>query len=627
MITFQKNKLKNKTMKTTLLFILLASISFAQDQIETKYFREFYYLDNDLNLTNGKYAIKLESALPEVLRYPTKFVFKNQVEGKEVISLFINSGCSSLTVDRFQDLYEVKYLQGRIVSISFTDPICTSGERNTRKISFFYDKKGYFKKCTINFMSTMMETYGSNSGADFWHYSHTVDYLCDNSGRIIKSRFIGGALYFFKEFLTTTTYDQNNNIVKIVQSGGRVPGHDIFGKTEFEYDSQNNKIKETYDIKYLQDTTVLSKKWEYNNQNQWVKEIWYTQKNAIRFLEKHDYLDGKLVSDSIFWSSESDTANFNELWLQQESSYQYDWSGKLLAELYWHDIKVLYYYDNNGKLIEKDYLDDMEDKYAYDIVGNCISKNKSSVIYDEKKRLVNYTTTGLGSTSSNSIHYFDDQSFSIESIEYTGNSERNSMNGYQPSNYISITVNDYLFDKNGNMLDRHYNQQYRTYKNNTDSIYNSSNYLSFYQKNEFNDLDQLIKQEWFDEKNRLFYERKYKYDEFGNWVECSNVSLNEESEAFRMTRKYDQFNNLIELNIFNDKKELVISKKWKFDKNNFLLEFSQFDKNNKPLDNVFGFQKVVYSTLQDDNLSGAKYFNAEGKEVFSSSATYWQYYK
>jgi hypothetical protein len=621
MITYQKNKLKNKTMKTTLLFILLASISFAQDQIETKYFKEFYFLNNDLDLTKIESFYDSRSAMPVLLRYPTKFVFKNQVETKEALNLIIASGIflEGNINDNFQDLFKIEYLEGRIVSISYTHFSGPSyDEKVSTKINFFYDKKGNHKKCKVDFNSTSIESYLFDFYGGDIYFNPTIDYLCDAKGRIIKSRFIGGKSFNFQEFLTTTTYDQNNNIVKTVQSGGRQSDNDFFGKTEFEYDSQNNKIKETYDAKHLQDTTVLSKKWEYNSQNQRVKEINYTKNNAIRYLEKYDYFDGKLVSDSIFWGMESDSAKFNELRLADVRSFHYDKSGKLRAVLFWNSILALYDYDNNGKIIERD---NVWNKDTYDIKGNCISKNASSVIYDEKNRLVNYTTTELRYTISNSIYYFDDQSFSVESLQYRGNSGRNSIHGYQSSNFNFINVNDKLFDKNGNMLTRFYHSRF------VDTIDFGLRQEYFYQKNEINDLNQLIKQEWFDEKNKLFFERKYKYDEFGNWIERSEISLKEESKAFRMTRKYDIFNNLIEQNVFDDKNELVIAYKWKFDKNNFLLEFSQFDKNDKTFYPNHGFQKVVYSALQDDNLSGARYFNAEGKEVFSSSATYWQYYK
>jgi hypothetical protein len=617
MITFQKNKLKNKTMKTTLLFILLTSISFAQDQIETKYFKEFYFLNNDLDLTKFENFYESRSAMPELLRYPTKFVFKNQVETKEALNLIIASGIflEGNINDNFQDLFKVEYLEGRIVSISYTQG---AGQffhdlKVRTKINFFYDKKGNHKKCKVDFNSTSIESYSFDFYGGDLYFNPTIDYLCDNQGRIIKSRFIGGKSFNFQEFLTTTTYDQNNNIIKTIQGGVRESNHDFFGKTEFEYDSQNNKIKETYDDKYLQDTTVLSKKWEYNSQNQRVKEINYTKNNAIRYLEKYDYFDGKLVSDSIFWGMESDSAKFNELRLADVRSFHYDKSGKLRAVLFWNSILALYDYDNNGKLIERD---NGWNKDTYDIKGNCISKNASSVIYDEKNRLVNYTTTELGYTISNSIHYFDDQSISIESLQYRGNSERNRLHGYKSSNFNFINVHDKLFDKNGNMLARFYHSRY------VDTIDYWLSQEYYYQKNEFNDLNQLTKQEWYDEKNKLFFERKYKYDEFGNWIERSEISLKEESKAFRMTRKYDIFNNLIEQNVFDDKNELVIAYKWKFDKNNFLLEFSQFDKNDKTFYPNHGFQKVVYSALQDDNLSGARYFNAEGKEVFKHLGYY-----
>lgn len=620
MITFQKNKLKNKTMKTTLLFILLTSISFAQDQIETKYFKEFYFLNNDLDLTKFENFYESRSAMPELLRYPNKFVFKKQVENNEILNLIISSGYFWTGLDEFHSSFKVEYLKGRIVSISYSPAyIHKIHDIKVRtKLNFFYDKNGNHKKCKVDFNSTSMESYSSDFYGGELSPNPTIDYLCDAKGRIIKSRFIGGKLFIFQEFLTITTYDQNNNIVKTVQSGGKLSDSDFFGKTEFEYDSQNNKIKVTYDDKYLQDTTVLSKKWEYNSQNQRVKEIWYTKNNAIRFLEKYDYFDGKLVSDSIFWGMESDSAKGNKLQFYQQNSFHYDGIGKLRAHLLNNELRTIYDYDNNGKLIENDNL---WGKYTYDIEGNCISKNGSSVLYDEKNRLLNYTTTAYGSHIINSIHYFDDQSVSIEALQYSGNSRRNNINGYKSSNSSSINVDDKLFDKSGNMLTRFYHSQY------VDTIDYMSSQGYFYQKNEFNDLNQLIKQEWFDEKNKLFFERKYKYDEFGNWIERSEISLKEEHLDFRMTRKYDQHSNLIEQNIFNAENELLISSRSKFDKNNFLLEFSQFDKNNKPLDNEYDFQKVVYSALQDDDLSGARYFNAEGKEVFSSSATNWQYYK
>jgi hypothetical protein len=606
-------------MKTTLLFILLTSISFAQDQIETKYFKEFYFLNNDLDLTKFENFYESRSAMPELLRYPNKFVFKNQVETKEALNLIIASGIflngNINDNDNFQDLFKVEYLEGRIVAISYTQG---SGQffhdlKVRTKINFFYDKKGNHKKCKVDFNSTSIESYSFDFYGGDLDFNPTIDYLCDNRGRIIKSRFTGGKSFNFQEFLTTTTYDQNNNIIKTIQGGVRESNHDFFGKTEFEYDSQNNKIKVTYDAKYLQDTTVLSKKWEYNSQNQRVKEINYTKNNAIRYLEKYDYFDGKLVSDSIFWGMESDSAKFNELRLADVRSFHYDKSGQLRAVLFWNRILALYDYDNNRKLIERD---NGWNKDTYDIKGNCISKNASSVIYDEKNRLVNYTTTESGYTISNSIHYFDDQSISIESLQYRGNGERNRLHGYKSSNFNIINVHDKLFDKNGNMLARFYHSRH------VDTIDYWLSQEYFYQKNEFNDLNQLTKQEWYDEKNKLFFERKYKYDEFGNWIERSEISLKEESKAFRMTRKYDIFNNLIEQNVFDDKNELVIAYKWKFDKNNFLLEFSQFDKNDKTFYPNHGFQKVVYSALQDDNLSGARYFNAEGKEVFKHLGYY-----
>jgi hypothetical protein len=600
-------------MKTTLLFILITSISIAQKKVETKSFREFYFLNHELDLTKFK-----NFSLPEVLRYPNKFVFKNQVERGEASNLFIQPSFHSLD-DNFQDLFEVEYLQGRIVSISFVNsPITITDNRDRTKLNFFYDKKGDFKKCIIDLHSNMMQSY-----FPFFDrcYSPTIDYLCDNSGRIIKSRFIGGPLYFYNEFITTTTYDKNSNIVKTIKVGGRESDYDSFGETEFEFDSQNNKIKETFDIKYLKDTMVLSKKWEYNNQNQCLKEIWFSKNNAIRFLKKYDYKEGKLVSDSIFWGMESDTAKFNNLRLAQEIKYLYDANGRLQAELINHsDFLNIYYYDETGKLIKQE---DSYAKYEYDIDGNRIRKYASSVIYDAKNRLVNYTTNEGYSTQSCSIVYLKDESVLIK------NSKNSSItqNFQDTLNHAenSSTIKNELFDRNGNMIKCYINSNYQS--TSSDTTYFEYDSYSFEQQNQFNSLNQLIEQDWFDEKNKLFFKRKYKYDEIGNWIECSEVSLEELNKAFRLTRKYDQFNNLIEQNIFDDKNELLISSKWKFDKNNFLLEFSQFDKHNKPLDNDFGFQKVIYSSLQVENLLDAKYYNAQGKEVFNSSATHWQYYK
>jgi YD repeat-containing protein len=631
MITNPKNKLKNKTMKTTLLFILLTSISFAQNNIETKYFKDLYYLNSELELTKATYGDG-NIFNHELFLYPNSYFFKNQVANDLNPNSYLFEYISHIWPFERDSIafnyYKVEYRNGKISSIT------NDNYRYNLKLS--YDKRGFLQRCTNNDI--------------------IVNYLCDNKGRILKSRSIDK---FDNDILQTiTTYDKKGNIIKI-----EFNHTDVYDRQadiiEFKYDEKNNKVKiacfdkNNQPVNKGQNDYYQSKEWKYNAQNLCIESIindWS--------LTKHFYQNGKLIIDSSFSLDTKEFAGWTK--------YIYNDEGKLVQKTNLSGYLYGYLYNNSGQLIEDNNYDLVgkliyKNTYKYNNFGICIekeSRGKNNELFeygnielDEKNRLTSINTVGpmnnlkleISSVEmrldNNRRNYLP---LDYDSLLLTGDSLDPFMVDYDTSNYLNIyssgrsNINwdKYYFDINQKLIQHYHVSKFEP------GTTNDFEYLNKYTtKQKYDTLNETIEIESkiYDEKNELqstvkctyhkgllvertiYYPKAEEKQLTGQirWIEgLGHV----DASSRKIILKYDNKDNFIEKNIFDNYNEdkIVSSEKRQYDKNNILTEISYFDENGKTTNFSGAVHRIVFSKFEENCVfcNIKHYYNIEGKEVF-----------
>ncbi len=621
-------------MKTTLLFILLTSISFAQNKIEIKYFKDLYYLNSELELTKATYGVG-NIFNHELFLYPNSYFFKNQVANdlnpnSYLFEYMYHIGPFERDSIAF-NYYKVEYRNGKISSIT------NDNYRYNLKLS--YDKKGFLQRCINNDI--------------------VVNYLCDNKGRILKSRSIDK---FENDILqTSTTYDKKGNITKI-----EFNNYDFYNLQaniiEFKYDEKNNKIKiacfdkNNRPVKKGQNSFYHSKEWKYNAQNLCVESI-IDDWNSTKYF----YQNGKLIVDSSFSLDTKEFAGWTK--------YIYNDEGKLVQKTnlsgYLYGYLYSYLYNNSGQLIEDNNYDLVgkliyKNTYKYNNFGICIEKesrgkNNELVEYgnielDEKNRL----------TSINTVGPMNNQKLEISSVEMRlDNNRRNYlpldydslllnrdsldtyMVDFDTSNYLNryssgashITWDKYYFDVNKKLIQHYYVSKYEP------GLDYDDEYIEKYaEKQKYDTLNETLEIEYkrYNDKNELQSTVKYTYHK-GLLVERTIDNPKEEKQlkghitypwglgrvdasTKRIIIKYDNKDNFIEKNIYDyyNEDKIVSSEKRKYDKNNILTEISYFDENGKTTDFTGVVHRIVFSKFEENCVfcSIKRFYNIQGKEVF-----------
>ncbi|MCT4597257.1 MAG: DUF6531 domain-containing protein, partial [Vallitalea sp.] len=357
--------------------------------------------------------------------------------------------------------YSYDYL-GRLTTIA--------DEENNIVQKNIYNTKGKLIK--------QMDQKGYQSGAND-ESRYNTEYSYDIGGRLIS--IMTPELKLKGKHNTSYTYDAQDNIITIKDAEGNTTTYirDLWGRAEAIIDAKGNQSTYTYDYAGNVTSSIDPKGnktiYVYNSQNK-VKKIIDPQGKEIEYV--HD-LEGRVIKQSdrlgqvLHYQYNRDN-NLTQKSIEgkdQEQYYLYNQLGRLQATISNNGIEK-YNYNKNGLITDKTINNKIMLRYNYN------KNNQIKSLTDLQGNIINYTydnQSRLAEVKDNNnilatYNYSDNQLNGVTynngiSINYNYNKDNQiTKMTHKDNNDKAINTYNYIYDLNGNIIEKLENQQPTKYQ-------------------------------------------------------------------------------------------------------------------------------------------------------------------
>ncbi|MGL5957229.1 MAG: protein kinase domain-containing protein [Phocaeicola sp.] len=282
------------------------------------------------------------------------------------------------------------------------------------------------------------------------------------------------------------------------------------------------------------------------------------------------------------------------------------------------------FYDVQGKLVTKN-----DDKYAiekneYDLMGNVLKTSFYGV--DEKP-----IECKNGWASVQSIYNVMGQI--VKNIYY-------NINGVPASTTKCLPIVEYKYDKWGNIT-------YFAIKNGEGKLYIPKEYEYAIYRRSYDARGNEITDSYFDQndkpivpKNGGYHLMKCEFDRLGNRKSISffdtkgEAMISSTSKCHKLVYGYDKRNNWLSEAFYNEKGEAMLVNKYhkqvnSYNAENQIIECKYYNKDDKPVNNSYGYHKVQYSYKSNGDSDKLKTYNLAGGiiDTYSWDGYEWQIVK
>lgn len=446
-----------------------------------------------------------------------------------------------------------------------------------------------------------------------------------------------GIYFYCKE------YDNYGNCISISsfdKNGNYINSEDYYSIQKFKYDKNGNIIEISYyDVNNelcIIKGGIAKVKYKYNSLNQVIEFSFFDiDDKSILYMGEYStktfsYNNAGDIESECFYDEYGNPCYISE----GAAKYYYVFNeNHKIEEIYYYDkdfeslinnsnnyAKVIYKYDKLGNWIESRYFD-INGNLVNDTEGICITKrcfDNTGNLIEEFYYDLNYSPITL-----------DDGYFGIE---------------YEYDDFGNLSSKKYIIDEDRNLCDTKYGYSFEEYE--YDNKGNLKCLKKFDSKRnpikpycmikyEYNDDNNEIKQEFYDNNNKLVKnelgyakrEQVYKkgliirqsfFDEFGNYCLCDN------SHAIS-TCEYDNYGRVIERSCYDTFGRLINNSdtystiRYKYDYNGNTIETAFYENfsNLISCNALFAIERLEYD--KNNNLIQCSYYDEDDNPVITSA--------